>query len=450
MRTVVLGGGLAGIAAAYAIARANVGPVTLVERGPALGGLAGGFVIDEHWYPLGYHHILHRDRPLHFFLDRIGAVDRVRWRRIRMLFEGSDGRLWNLADPIDFARFPLRWPSKVRFARLMLRAFSHRNWSAFQERSAADLIDAWGDSDVRQSLFEPLTQLKFQLPTSQISAAWLGARLSYREGASPLGYIPHTTWTQVLCDGLTQLVADAGVEVLTNTAVSRLETQGGRVTAVQLADGHTLKADKVVSAVPTEVYLDLVADRTPSLQSIRYTALVSAVCATTQRVPEDFYWLNLSSLRHTAAGLFVLSSLNPTLGAPGETCLNFVTHLQRRDDPLFTMDEHELWQKFDLDFEALFGTRLARRWSHVSRVPLYSPVFGRDYTEPPLRSHTWENVFFAGNYRTFPSVASTGTALISGLQGAQAVLQSLGRDTSLPREAGAYRLRHKPRGGDDE
>ena len=47
---------------------------------------------------------------------------------------------------------------------------------------------------------------------------------------------------------------------------------------------------------------------------------------------------------------------------------------------------------------------------------MYSPVFGRSFRNPPIRSASWENVYFAGNYRTFPSIVSTGTALGSGLE----------------------------------
>ena len=59
----VLGGGLSGMAAAWSLARAGVSDVTLVERGPELGGLAGTFTRGDHFYPLGYHHILHRGNP---------------------------------------------------------------------------------------------------------------------------------------------------------------------------------------------------------------------------------------------------------------------------------------------------------------------------------------------------------------------------------------------------
>jgi hypothetical protein len=60
---------------------------------------------------------------------------------------------------------------------------------------------------------------------------------------------------------------------------------------------------------------------------------------------------------------------------------------------------------------------------HTSRVAAYSPIFERGFQNPPVRSGTWKNVYFAGNYRTFPSVASTGTALASGLEAAAAILR---------------------------
>jgi protoporphyrinogen oxidase len=178
---VVLGGGLSGAATAYTLARAGLRDITLVESGATLGGLAGSFEQEGHFYPLGYHHILHRDRTLLFFLDRIGALDRVRWRRIRMLFY-LGGEHYDLASPKGFLRFPMSLADKLRFARLMLRAFRKRNWSEWEDRSAAELVDEWAGPGVRQALFEPLTRLKFELPCSEVSGAWLGARLHFREG----------------------------------------------------------------------------------------------------------------------------------------------------------------------------------------------------------------------------------------------------------------------------
>ena len=441
---VVLGGGLSGIGAALTLAGAGV-QVTVVERGAALGGLAGSLEQDGHFYPLGYHHILHRDRTLLYFLDRIGALPAVRWRRIRMRFERG-GELYELGTPGGFLRFPMGVSDKLRFTRLMLTAFARKEWSAWQDRSAAELVDALAGPGVRQALFEDLTRLKFELPCSEVSGAWLGARLHFREGSAPLGYIPGANWTKVLCDGLARLLTDAGVRVLLQTRVDRLRAEEGRVTAAELSNGSHLAADVFVSTVPTEVYRGLLpGDETPVLSEIRYSALISVVCATRRPVPPRVYWTNLVSPERTAGAIFLLSELNPTIGRPGDACVNFVTHLRGRDRPLFHESDEGLMARYRADFSAVFGGDLDPLWTRVTRVPMYSPVFYRQYRNPPIRSSTWSNMWFAGNYRTFPSIVSTGTALRSGVETGAALLAQLGRSTTLADSAARFRLEAMPR-----
>lgn len=442
---VVLGGGLSGVAAAYTLARSGLAQVTLVERGPALGGLAGSFEQDGHFYPLGYHHILHRDRALLFFLDLIGALPAVRWRRIRMLFH-LNGRAYDLGTPGGFLAFPMGLADKVRFVRLMAHAFRRTDWSGWEDRSAAELVDSYAGPGVREILFERLTRLKFELPCHEVSGAWLGARLHFREGSAPLGYIPHANWTKILCDGLTRRLEDAGVRIRTGTSVVRLHTANGRVREAEVEGGERIPGAHFVSTIPTEIYLRLVGgDRTPELERIRYSALLSVICATRQEVRPDAYWINLASLDRTACGIFLLSSLNPTIGRPGDTCVNFVTHLRGRDRDLFSEPDEALTARYLQDFRAVFGFDLEPFWTHVSRVPMYSPVFGRHFRNPPPRSTTWENVYFAGNYRTFPSIVSTGTALGSGVETGRLLLEDLGRRSDLPDAIGRFRLRRMPR-----
>jgi protoporphyrinogen oxidase len=442
---VILGGGLSGVAAAYTLARAGYDDVTVLESGGSLGGLAGSFERDGHFYPLGYHHILHRDRTLLFFLDLIGALPAVRWRRIKLLFHLND-RFFDLANPAEFLRFPMSLGDKARFVGLMARAFRKEDWSDWLDRSAAELIDEWAGPGVREALFERLSRLKFELPCDQISGAWLGARLHFREGSAPLGYIPHANWTKVLCDGVTQLLTDAGVRVRLRAPVAKLHTDGERITEAELTTGERIRGDVFVSTVPTEVYRRFVPyDRTTHLESIRYTGLLSVVCATRQQVQPSAYWLNLASLDRTACAIFLLNSLNPTIGGPGETCVNFVTHLESRDRALFRESDEQLLARYRADFRQVFGFELEPIWTHVARVPMYSPVFLRSYRNPPMHSESWRNLYFAGNYRTFPSIVSTGTALRSGLEAGEAVLKDRGQHTPLPAAAAGFRLRSMPR-----
>ncbi|HXV77812.1 MAG TPA: FAD-dependent oxidoreductase [Candidatus Polarisedimenticolaceae bacterium] len=442
---VILGGGLAGMGAAWTLARSGWDDLLIVERGKELGGLAGTFTRGEHFYPLAYHHILHRDRTLLYFLDRLGALERVRWRRIRMLFRLAD-RPYALGEPGDFLRFPMTFGDKLRFARLMLRCSGKSDWTDWSTRSAAELVDAWAGPGVRRALFEPLTQLKFRLPAERVSGAWLGARLHFREGSAPLGYIPGTNWTKVLCDGLAERLARRGVRVELGREVRALRATDGRVAALETDDGPRPTPGVVVSTVPTEVYRRLSPDDTsPGLDTIRYTAVVSMICATRQSFGPDFYWMNLPTLDYNACGLFRLESLNPTIGAPGEACINFVTHLPHRDDPFFERDDEAIVAGYRDDFRRLFGLELQPFWVELTRLPMYSPVFETGYVSPPVRSRRFANLYFAGNYRTFPSIASTGTALASGVEAGVRAVEDLGDSSPAGVEIQRFRLRSMPR-----
>ncbi len=444
-RVVVLGGGLSGMAAAYTLARAGVGDVTLLEAGATLGGLAGSFEREDHFYPLGYHHILHRDRALLYFLELIGALPDVVWRRIQMLFH-LGGQAYDLASPSGFLRFPMSLADKARFIRLMVKTFSQPDWTGWQDRSAAELVDHYGSAGVREALFERLTRLKFDLPCRDVSGAWLGARLHFREGSAPLGYIPHANWTKVLCDGVTQLLQEAGIQIRLRAPVARLHTSQARVVEAELESGERISGDVFISTVPTRIYLGLVPeDTTPQLSRIRYTALISAICATRQAVTPQAYWNNLASLDRTAGAIFLLSALNPTIGREGDTCVNFVTHLPGCDHPLFRLPKDQLMARYADDFREVFGFELQPFWTHISRVPMYSPVFDRGFRNPPMMSTSWGNVYFAGNYRTFPSIVSTGTALGSGVATASALLGELGRASALSESIANFRLRSMPR-----
>lgn len=436
---VVLGGGLAGMAAAYSLAREGARRITIVEAGRELGGLAGTIERDGYLYPLTYHHILDQDETLLYFLDRVGALPSVEWRKIKLLFEWQ-GRFYDFAHPGDMLRFPMSLPDKLRFVRLMLRSFAKRDWDDWQDRSAAELVDHWGSPGVREAIFERLSRLKFELPCSEVSAAWLGSRLRFREGSSPLGYIPGSNWTTELCRGLTRLLEKSGVDIRTATRARRLHGANGAIESVELEGGEIVRGDVFVSGLPTEVYLEMIDDAaTPRLDAIRYTAVLACMCATHERVRPDFYWMSLASLDSTACGIFVLDSLNPEIGAPGESCVNFVTHLPSREEARFHRSDEEVVEGYLADYRRLFGRELAPTWSQVVRLPRYSPVFDRGYRNPPVRSHTWRNVYFAGNYRSFPSIASTGTALGSGLEAAAAILEDAGAPSAVARELAAFR-----------
>jgi hypothetical protein len=119
--------------------------------------------------------------------------------------------------------------------------------------------------------------------------------------------------------------------------------------------------------------------------------------------------------------------------------VNFVTHLRSREREPFRLSEGELRERYEADFRAVFGFALEPKWTHLSRVGLYAPIFGPGYRNPPVRSVTFPNLWFAGNYRTHPSIASTGTALGSGVDAGAAILAETGARTDLAELIASHR-----------
>ena len=169
-----------------------------------------------------------------------------------------------------------------------------------------------------------------------------------------------------------------------------------------LESGERIAGAHFVNTLPAEVIASLSPeDAATPLGEIRYTAMISMVCATRRRAEPDFYWMNLASQGHTACGIFLLSSLNPTIGAPGTSCVNFVTHLRGRDTALFARSDAELLAAYCEDYRRIFGVELDPFWHRISRIPMYAPTFVRGYRNPAVRSASHQPVF-AGALQAIP------------------------------------------------
>jgi protoporphyrinogen oxidase len=424
--TIVIGGGLAGMVAAWRMARQGQ-RVMLLEKNDYLGGLASSFERDGRLYPLGYHHILSSDSHLLAHLARLGLLDRVHWKRLDMGFS-MDGHIHSLGRPKDWLTFPLPWVTKARMAARVVSAWIPKNRT--DEPASQWLARIAGESAV-QDFFDPLTHIKFGLPCSGLSAAWLRARLQAGESGGQYGYMPNDDWVSVLIETLHERLLDTGVTIRLQTGAERLRMNDrkSRITAVITDAGEVIPTRAVVGALAPPLLERLTGDVSdPQLSSIQYTGVVSTVMATRQDIPLDRYWTNFLRPNMSFGGIFRLDLLNDSLGHPGMKLLNFCTHVRDRGDrSMLRWEPEEIEQTYRTDFERCFSIQLDPEWSHTSRVPYYSPVFVDGYTNPPVTHCQLRNLFLAGNHRTFPVLATTGSAMGSGMEAAEAAIQLLAK-----------------------
>lgn len=420
-----MGAGMAGLGAAIRLLERGC-TVTLLEAASAPGGLAGSFLVHGKYFPLGYHHILRQDKPLLATLRKFNLATQVRWKKGKVFF-AVDHNLYNLANPLDFFRFPMRVTDKLRFIRLMLYCVLKKDWDDVTE-DARTWLNRMAGEGVRRALFDPLMDIKYGLGPERLSASWIGSRLHYQEFSKPLGYIPETNWTELLVERLVSRVRELGGLVLTNAPVTRVITHGGVFEAVEYArNGKTerVSGDILINTAPPHIFRKCCPESDAMLEPISYLDALSLILETKQKLPKELYMLACLRPRLSFGGIFILSSLNRTIGVESGTVLNFFTTLTPAYEHLRGLSSEELLALYQRDFERLFGFSLAPLWHHLTLIKNYSPRFLKDYRNPDQRSRI-KGLYFAGNYLTHPQITSTGSALASGEHSAEIILKDYG------------------------
>ncbi|GAA2212091.1 hydroxysqualene dehydroxylase HpnE [Nonomuraea monospora] len=270
-RVLVVGGGLAGTAAALDLADAGVS-VELVEARPRLGGAACSYRRGELTVDNGQHVFLRCCEAYRWFLERVRAADLVEIQprlSIPVLGpRGMRGRLYRdrLPAPLHLARALSVYPhvpagQRLAAARAML-AMRRLDPSdpEVDRRSFGEWLEARGQSAAAlEGLWELIGKATLNASAAQASLA-LAAKvfrtgLLSAAGASDLGYA-RVPLGDIHDRAAGEALRDAGVRVLPRTRVRAVALGGEGIEAFYA--GGSRRADAVVLAVPHDVAARLV------------------------------------------------------------------------------------------------------------------------------------------------------------------------------------------------
>lgn len=273
MKAIVVGGGLAGLAAALELTDGGAS-VTLLEARPRLGGATFSFERDGRVLDNGQHVALRCCTEYPAFLGRIGAADRLpvqRRLRVPVLRAGKPAAQLarnGLPAPLHMGSSLLRYgPLSLRErlsairAALALRRLDPDDPS-LDDRTFGDWLRAKGQSPrTIAALWDLICLPTVNLPADEASLA--AAAKVFRTGlldtadACDLG-VPAVPLSELHAEPAAATLAAAGAEVRTSAPVRAVQRDGERL-QVQLDDA-TLDADAVVVAVPHTAVAKLVPD----------------------------------------------------------------------------------------------------------------------------------------------------------------------------------------------
>ena len=273
---VVLGGGLAGMAAAWRLTTFGY-RVTLVERRPYLGGRAYSFKDRETGQQLdnGQHVFLGCCTAYTDFLTEIGTIGLTsRQQSLRIEVRNPAGRrgvlsAWPLPAPLhlffSFLKYPhLSWSEKLKvifpLARIALERRRYR--PELETITYYDWLRGHGQS---QRAIENLWDLLI-VPALNDSSRHVSASMAFmvfqealvrsRHGAD-VGYA-RAGLSDIMGGAIERRLAECGANLMLGRSAERLLTDGTpRITGVQLADGELVQAESYVSALPPYALLAL-------------------------------------------------------------------------------------------------------------------------------------------------------------------------------------------------
>ena len=268
MKAVVVGGGLAGLAAALDLVDAGH-EVTLLEARPTLGGAVQTLPERDGDPPPppdnGQHIALGCCTEYLGFLRRIGQAGSVRRTRLNLPVIGEDGRVGIIRPgPVALLRYRhLPYRERLGVARTA-RELGRLEAAEHDGETFGELLRRLGQSDAAIDRFwdvfmRPALNLKSDDASAALALFTVQTALLAGRGASDL-LLPVAPLGGMHGDAAGEALEDAGAEVRLRARAASLD--GG---AVILAEGERVEADAVVVALPPAESAQLLGEPEPDL-----------------------------------------------------------------------------------------------------------------------------------------------------------------------------------------
>jgi len=342
----VIGGGLAGLTAAYELAKKGH-QVLVFERQPYLGGQASTFEVEGTLLERYYHHIFTGDEDMIGLMEELGLAERMQWLASKVGFF-HEGQIYDFVTPFDLLHFtPLGFSQRIRAGLVTLYLQRFGDWRTLEDFTAQEWMRRYSGQQAYEVIFSPLLRAKFGEYADQVTMAWLWSKFKDRVGSRSrglarelLGYMDGSF--QLFIDALAEGITSAGGEILTDVPVERVVVEGDRVQVVQAGD--TWSFDKVIATVPSFVFLDIVPDLpeqyADQLRQVDYQTSLCLVLKMSRSL-SHIYWLNISDPSFPFVGAIEHTNLIPPEQYNGKRIL-YLTQYVSRTDPLYSASAEEL------------------------------------------------------------------------------------------------------------
>ena len=441
----MIGGGLAGLASAVALAEAGL-EVRLLEKRPHLGGRATSYTLPDGSEVDNCQHVtLGCCTNLADFYRRVGAEEKVRYFD-RLYFVDAHGRRATIAaSPLpaplhlapSFGRFgALTLADKRAIARAMLAivraggapagvdGVSMRDWLERMKQTPGAVTRFWQVVLV-SALNEELERMDARYGIQVFWEGFLANRAGYRVG------VPCVPLAE-LYEGCREGVVRRGGQVRLRSGVRAIRMRDNGFAGATLEDGTEVSADACIAAVPQDALLGML----PKTMAASGGPLESVRRLKTSPITGVHLWFDrevmaepfLTLLDHTTQWIFNKSLLYASGGAGAAARGQYLQLVISASHDLVSRSRQEIIELCRRELaEVLPATREAKleKATVIKEVhATFSPEPGVDRWRP-RQDIGARNLFLAGDWTQTGWPATMEGAVRSGYLAAEAALAAL-------------------------
>ena len=440
MRVGVIGGGIAGLAAAYELTSQGHF-VEVFEQADFLGGQASTFEVSGGRLERGYHHLFTSDTDIADLIKELNLEDQLAWLESSVGFyvdRGDGGKIWDFATPKDLLMFkPLSLLSRLKVGFWSLILKNSKNYRKFENITAKDWLLKRMGLSAYEVIWEPLLRGKFGEFYDRISMTWIWGKMRLRVGSRKksgteelLGY-PMGSFGEII-DRLALKITRNGGVIHTSATVSQIVESRGSATSldVTLHDSASERRDydAIVATTPSYVFSRLAPPMPEIYQSkldnIDYLSAVLMILVM-DRPFTDKYWLNIADRTMPFVALIEHTNLIPRKLYGGKHIL-YVSNYPSRSSELYMKSPEEL---IDLFVPHLKKINPGFDRSHIieyhhHRVDGAQPIVGLNYRlNIPEHRTPHKGLYLANTTQIYPEDRGTNYSVRMGRQVASMVME---------------------------
>ncbi len=428
MRVAIIGAGVAGMTAAYELAKARH-QVDVYEASDRVGGLASGFR-DARWeWPLErfYHHLFETDSAMRGLVAEIGYRDRLFFRQATTA-HWWQGQLYPIDSPLNLLRFPGLPPlDRLRLGvTIAYLKYVTNDWRSLEQFTAVEWMQKWGGRRGYAAILHPLLEGKFGPYTPHVNMAWLWAR--FRARSFRLGYF--VGGFQSFAERLSAILQKTlGVTIRLQTFVQQIEPDpsGWMISS----NGGSEVYDRVIVTSSPRLLAKLVPQLPPDylseIRALHSLGAVVLVLALKQQLTRDFYWMQ--GMRKEEMPFLALVEHTNFISPEhyGGDHLIYCGDYLPPDHEFFRLSQDELLARM-LPAVARFNPAFRPDWVRASwlhREPYAQPVVELNHSQriPPLATPL-HGLYWASMSQVYPWDRGTNFAVELGQRVAAHVLDS--------------------------